>query len=82
MKMPSLVKLDVRFGTDFVELNGLVEDSNLYDILAKEINTYDFLILKGTPDFITFNAEKVFGHKVKGIPIIPGWPEYDGTNEN
>ena len=81
MKIPSKVEMVVRLGHDSVTLYGLVTVSSLYDLVVAEMNKDDFLILKGEPDLITFNADKVFGRELSSIPILPGYTGYDGTNE-
>jgi hypothetical protein len=81
MKIPSEVQLDVRLGHDCLTLIGMVVASNLYGVLATEMSNHDFIIFTGQPDLITFNAEKVFGRETSDIPVLPGYPDYDGSNE-
>jgi hypothetical protein len=60
---------------------GLVVASDLYRLIASKMNPHDFIIFTGEPDLITFNADKVFGRETSAIPVLPGYPDYDGTNE-
>lgn len=81
MKIPTHVEMSVRIGHDAISLQGWVIASSIYDQLSATMGGNDFMIFTGEPDLIVFDAEKVFGRETSAIPILPGYPDCDGTNE-